>query len=232
MSPDSYDGSYDYSNPQSLNRYAYVGNNPLGFTDPTGLQNGEPPPASGGGDCGIICVGIDIGITALASEIASLFDQPSFHGTLHPRPGTGQFVTASLMGNPTLENGVYTLQVAEYGTTLNIPVGSFTYGGTLTQFLTAASASGFYESKADYVTGIHSGMQLRSNNNFCNLHVTDVMDASTPDGPAVTGNAHFDLVNPAPQTPDYVFFYPRILVHGVLDYGVDKSLKSLEYLAH
>jgi RHS repeat-associated protein len=86
MSPDPYDGSYDYSNPQSLNRYAYVGNNPLGFTDPTGLQNGEPPPASGGGDCGIICVGIDIGITALASEIASLFDQPSFHGTLHPRP--------------------------------------------------------------------------------------------------------------------------------------------------
>ena len=37
MSPDPYDGSYDASNPQSLNRYAYVLNNPLAFHDATGL---------------------------------------------------------------------------------------------------------------------------------------------------------------------------------------------------
>jgi hypothetical protein len=36
--PDPYDGSYDLSNPQSLNRYAYVQNDPVSFTDPTGLQ--------------------------------------------------------------------------------------------------------------------------------------------------------------------------------------------------
>jgi RHS repeat-associated protein len=37
MSPDPYDGSYDGNNPQSLNRYSYVLNNPLGWTDRLGL---------------------------------------------------------------------------------------------------------------------------------------------------------------------------------------------------
>src|SRR5579875_424624 len=38
MSPDPYDGSYDFSNPQSLNRYSYALNNPLAFVDPSGLD--------------------------------------------------------------------------------------------------------------------------------------------------------------------------------------------------
>ena len=38
MSPDPYLGSYDPSNPQSMNRYSYVQNNPLGFVDPQGLE--------------------------------------------------------------------------------------------------------------------------------------------------------------------------------------------------
>lgn len=39
MSPDPYDGSYDFSDPQSFNRYSYVRNNPLGMVDPSG-KNG------------------------------------------------------------------------------------------------------------------------------------------------------------------------------------------------
>ena len=37
MSPDPYRGSYDPTNPQSMNRYAYVMNNALAYTDPSGL---------------------------------------------------------------------------------------------------------------------------------------------------------------------------------------------------
>lgn len=35
--PDPSDGSYDLSNPQSLNRYSYTLNDPVGYTDPSGL---------------------------------------------------------------------------------------------------------------------------------------------------------------------------------------------------
>jgi len=37
LSPDPSGGSYDMGNPQSLNRYVYVLNNPLSMTDPQGL---------------------------------------------------------------------------------------------------------------------------------------------------------------------------------------------------
>lgn len=35
--PDPYGGSYDLSDPQSFNRYAYVKNDPVNFVDPSGL---------------------------------------------------------------------------------------------------------------------------------------------------------------------------------------------------
>lgn len=41
MSPDLYSGSYDFTNPQSLNRYAYVIHKPLSFTDLSGLDLGD-----------------------------------------------------------------------------------------------------------------------------------------------------------------------------------------------
>jgi len=39
-SPDTFDGSYDLTNPQSLNRYSYSLNDPVNLVDPTGL---DPP---------------------------------------------------------------------------------------------------------------------------------------------------------------------------------------------
>jgi len=38
MRPDPYYGSYDFTNPQSFNRYAYGSNNPLASVDPLGLD--------------------------------------------------------------------------------------------------------------------------------------------------------------------------------------------------
>ena len=38
LGPDSYLGSYDITNPQSMNRYTYALNNPTSFVDPSGLD--------------------------------------------------------------------------------------------------------------------------------------------------------------------------------------------------
>jgi RHS repeat-associated protein len=89
MSPDPYSGSYDPSNPQSYNRYSYALNNPAGMTDPSGLfTNGAycgDSCSGGGGDGAFINLFIDLG-----EAIAGLFGRgPSFHGTLSPRPSTG-----------------------------------------------------------------------------------------------------------------------------------------------
>jgi RHS repeat-associated protein len=42
LGPDSYLGSYDLTNPQSMNRYAYALNNPTSLLDPSGLETTQP----------------------------------------------------------------------------------------------------------------------------------------------------------------------------------------------
>ena len=75
LAPDPYMGSYDLSNPQSMNRYAYVLNNPLSFIDPTGLDYGF--------DCGDDCVGVEgttddpVPSTALPAQRQCLSGHPT-----------------------------------------------------------------------------------------------------------------------------------------------------------
>ena len=53
LAPDLYHGSYKWRNPQSFNRYAYAGNNPLAATDPSGLDPLEDEQSlDGDGRCG------------------------------------------------------------------------------------------------------------------------------------------------------------------------------------
>src|SRR5579875_3159321 len=62
MSPDPYSGSYDLTNPQSFNRYAYALNNPLSLTDPEGLcTNGASAGDGSGDDSAIGQFVVDIG---------------------------------------------------------------------------------------------------------------------------------------------------------------------------
>jgi hypothetical protein len=42
MSPDPYGGSYDFSDPQSFNRYSCVQNDPMSANDPLGLEMENP----------------------------------------------------------------------------------------------------------------------------------------------------------------------------------------------
>jgi RHS repeat-associated protein len=48
---DPFDGSYNLTDPQSFNRYAYVQNDPVNFTDPTGLFPNVCPPEMSGPEC-------------------------------------------------------------------------------------------------------------------------------------------------------------------------------------
>jgi RHS repeat-associated protein len=44
LAPDPYLGSYDFTNPQSFNRYAYALNNPLSLLDPSGMDGESDTP--------------------------------------------------------------------------------------------------------------------------------------------------------------------------------------------
>jgi RHS repeat-associated protein len=55
LAPDSYMGSYDLTNPQSMNRYTYALNNPVSLTDPSGLKECLDDPCEGGGGGGGFC---------------------------------------------------------------------------------------------------------------------------------------------------------------------------------
>jgi RHS repeat-associated protein len=54
MRPDPYSGSMDFGNPQSLNRYSYVTNNPTNAMDPLGLEDGNQGGPFGAAACTLL----------------------------------------------------------------------------------------------------------------------------------------------------------------------------------
>jgi RHS repeat-associated protein len=78
-SPDSYDGSMNFGNPQSLNRYSYVGNAPLTFTDPSGMD--------GRGSGSTIESVLELAAVAIFDYATfDLFSHPSLTDSTKPRP--------------------------------------------------------------------------------------------------------------------------------------------------
>jgi RHS repeat-associated protein len=82
MSPDPYYGSYDQSNPQSMNRYAYVLDSPLSNIDPSGLTNCPPygctsnPNGGGNGNCLLDGMPVDCSMTGGLVQAGSAYNIP------------------------------------------------------------------------------------------------------------------------------------------------------------
>jgi RHS repeat-associated protein len=111
LSPDPLAG--DVMNPQSLNRYAYVGNNPTNFTDPLGLVK-VPELGGGGGVLYAFVSGLAMGgfgfctIDGLSSSCGLVYGMlasgagvigPGVTVRINPDTGTGEFFSAEFGGS-------------------------------------------------------------------------------------------------------------------------------------
>jgi len=94
LAPDPYLGSINLFDPQSLNRYSYVGNSPLAATDPSGLLSvpclwcGDWQAALTTGLEGAVVAGIGYGVSKGFEGLIGLFSHPSCHSCDHPRPSS------------------------------------------------------------------------------------------------------------------------------------------------
>ena len=234
LSPDDSFVAWDLSNPQSLNLYSYVLNNPLRFTDPTGhdcvyFNN------AGNGVESIDPDNSSQSLNQQASDCSSnggaYLDGTVDANSVKYNPDTDTFniqsSNALFQYNSTVTatgpNSFYgtdiTNGVIDQSRTL-IPQstsGLFTYNDSLSNVLDMLKSVGVTPSGIDnkYNQVNHQGTQLRDNSTFCNLHVT-IAPGSGQNGTPVTGDYHYDTVNPWALPPI------TTAAHGV-DYILDKA---------
>ncbi len=86
--PDPYNGSYDIYDPQSMNRYTYVNNNPLAYNDPTGYDSADAPSETGSGTSdGSVDGSSNDGSNS--GDGSSYYDSSGYGGSGYGSDGTG-----------------------------------------------------------------------------------------------------------------------------------------------
>ncbi len=106
VSPDPYGGSYDWSDPQSFNRYTYALNNPLSLSDPSGqfafcgVTAGEDGGLAVAGPAGWAALGFCAGEGIF--KLLGLFSHTQFHGSLKPRPNAQPWDEYNIMYGPNI----------------------------------------------------------------------------------------------------------------------------------
>jgi hypothetical protein len=180
MSPDPYNGSYDLSDPQSFNRYAYTNSNPLMFTDATGLcpdnlpagticedaycHDGATASCSGGG-VGWLLEAVTLGLDDL---FKSLFGGPHFHGSQLPRPnGPNKPVTCA--DNPVNQVGGnlhQNIQVSKALSALSLFGGPFGSLASLGTYYGLVHTGGPWDFKDSPGPGTHDQRVAAGNINF------------------------------------------------------------------
>ncbi|MGC2214120.1 MAG: RHS repeat-associated core domain-containing protein [Silvibacterium sp.] len=175
MSPDHYSGSYDSSNPQSMDRYSYVLNDPLVYVDPDGTSQTQcgtnycitPDPSPPGPDpCDdYSCFGPSGpggGTLMPFMPIQGMYGQsvvPSNADVPNNNPcaragGAPDTSVYQAIGNSVRSAGMQPGPVAAVNVTLQngFTLASFHRGGSLD-----AQASGGSTSYANYVYGVYAG---------------------------------------------------------------------------
>jgi RHS repeat-associated protein len=189
MSPDPYYGSYDFTNPQSFNRYSYALNNPVALFDPSGLE----------------CVWGDGSYDASDDPDTGDPDDCVAQGGTYVPPGIFENWAGT---QPGTWSSSPSASVADWNAPVNVNAGpgtplsgTFDFGNiTEGQFIQMMQQSGIQVSVLDTLLGSHPGLNLRGSQSNCSIHVNLDQFAGQYGNP-ITGSFHIDEYNPLTFEP-------------------------------
>jgi RHS repeat-associated protein len=221
MSPDP--GWYlqaDVRIPQSWNQYIYVLNNPLKNTDPTGMYcdySDHNDPASAADES-------QQDYHSSESECTAT-DENGNRGVWVNDAATHQDSTGQWVDN----DGRPDSAISTNTTAAPMQNGTFTSNMSMTGFISMMQQSNFYLSDMDQVLAdrhwsAHSGIQMRQDKEGCNLHV-NIDRNSGKNGNPVTGDFHYDVLNPNPNSypTDSLITAPLHAAEAAVDIGMTKA---------